>query len=187
MFRETAESNHISWFQVWSSCRPTSLSPAAKTLRVSKGHRSNCWQALQWNGAPLRRKSQHMESSCSGQGVILFIKCQRVEFLCMLRNGTAGQKKVNENCMKSAAGWGWVAEVSLLTWPLLPERVSWTSTSLMCFLANLTLQKSKSSIWREIHKAVKARQADHSIFFFFKKEIWEIAALLFPHCSWRYI
>ena len=65
-----------------------------------------------------------MESLCSGQGVVLFIKCQRVEFLCKLRIGMAGQKKANENCMKSAAGWGSVAGVSLLTWPLLHVRVS---------------------------------------------------------------
>lgn len=42
----------------------------------------------------------------SGQGVMLFIRCQRVEFLCKLNTGLASQKQANKNCMKFGVGWG---------------------------------------------------------------------------------
>ena len=78
-----------------------------------------------------------------GQGVLLFIRCQRVEFLCKLSTGLAGQEKANKNCMRFGVGWGWMAAVSPLTQPLLHERESWTSARLMCFLEELIWHRSK--------------------------------------------
>lgn len=40
----------------------------------------------------------------SGQGIILFIRCQRVEFLCKLNTRLAGQKAANKNCMNFGVG-----------------------------------------------------------------------------------
>jgi hypothetical protein len=42
----------------------------------------------------------------SGQGVILFNRCQRVEFLCKLNTKLARPKKANKNFMTFGVGWG---------------------------------------------------------------------------------
>lgn len=57
----------------------------------------------------------------SGQGVILFIRCQRVEFLCQLSARLARPKKANKNCMKFGVGWG--------GWQCLPAGLAFGTAS----------------------------------------------------------
>lgn len=118
-----------------------------------------------------------------GQGVILFIKCQRVEFLCKLKTELAGQKKANKNCMKFGVGWGWVAS--------LPADLAFTAWKRKLNLSKpwvhpreMHLTKNKPSVWREIHEAVKARGADHLFFFFLEGNV-ENSNSLFSLCSFK--
>lgn len=78
----------------------------------------------------------------SSQGVILFIKCQRVEFLCKLKTELAGQKKANKNCMKFGVGWGWVAS--------FPADLAFTAWKRKLNLSKLCVYLEKL-IWQKIN------------------------------------
>lgn len=119
----------------------------------------------------------------SSQELFYLSDARGLNFLCQLNTGLAGQKKANKNCMKFGVGWGWVAGVSLLIWPLLHERGSWTSASPLCILEKLIWQKYKPSVWREIHETAETREADHPPCF--KEGNVKSSNSLFPLCSFK--
>lgn len=163
----------------------------AETRQVSKQHRADDWQVREW--CPTKKIQVHgrlgvfwvisLPKQYSGQGVILFIRCQRVAFLYKLNARLAGQKKANKNCMRFRVGWGRMAGAPLLTWPLLHERGRWASARLMCILEKLLWHKHKRLCEGKFMRL--RRPEELTTCFFCRKDMWKIKILsLCPFKIW---